>query len=58
MEGGMHSIDIHAHITLQCFWQATEGKPNTIGYLADRAVTFASKEGAAASGRYSDRLTA
>jgi aminocarboxymuconate-semialdehyde decarboxylase len=24
----MRSIDIHAHITPQCFWQATEGKGN------------------------------
>ena len=23
---GMRSIDIHAHITPQCFWRATEGK--------------------------------
>jgi aminocarboxymuconate-semialdehyde decarboxylase len=25
-EGAMRSIDIHAHITPQCFWQATGGK--------------------------------
>jgi aminocarboxymuconate-semialdehyde decarboxylase len=27
-ESPMRSIDIHAHITPQCFWQATEGKGN------------------------------